>query len=122
MENPPQSFPRSPTLPLDLDALAAKVQALADPPAAIEAVWDGDTEGWFVLLLAVTSEPRAEYPLAVVSHGTDIRLFNEQAPPWPESEEASTIGRALAQRFGVPFHFASPDEPDDLAPRWWDSR
>jgi hypothetical protein len=115
-------FSRSPTAPLDLDALTAKVQALPDPPAAIEAVWDGDTEGWMVDLLAVTSEPRAEYHLAFVQHGTDMRLFNGQVPPWPEAEEADAVGRALADRFGVPFHFASPDRPDDTAPRWWDSR
>jgi hypothetical protein len=117
-----QRFNRSPTAPFDLDALIVKVQALPDPPAAIEAVWDGDTEGWMVDLLAVTIEPRAEYHLALIQHGTDMRLFNGQVPPWPEAEEANTVGRALAERFGVPFHFASPDEPDDTTPRWWDSR
>jgi hypothetical protein len=28
------------------------------------------------------------------------------------------VGRALAEQFGVPFHFASPDRPDDDALRW----
>lgn len=114
-------FGRAPTPPLDLDVLTSKVRALPDQPAAIEAVWDGDTEGWFVLLLAITLDPRAEHDLAVVQAGTDLRVFNGSVPPWPEAEEARTIGQALAERFGVPFHFASPETPDDEAPRWWDS-
>ena len=116
-----QRFTRSPTAPVDLEELTAKVKALPQRPAAIEAVWDGDSEGWMVDLMAVTIEPRAEYRLATVQHGTDIRLFNGEVPPWPEAQEASVIGRGLAERFGVPFHFASPDEPDCFAPRWWDS-
>ena len=114
-------FQRSPTAPLDLEVLAAKVQALPHRPAAIEAVWDGDSEGWFVLLLAITLDPRAEHHLALVQHGTDLRLFNGSVPPWPETEEASTVGQALAERLGVPFHFASAEKPDDEAPRWWDA-
>ncbi|MEU6710643.1 hypothetical protein ABZ897_04105 [Nonomuraea sp. NPDC046802] len=71
-----QRFTRSPTAPLDLDELMANVRALPHAPAAIEALWDGDSEGWMVYLLAVTIEPRAEYHLAIIQHGTDLRLFN----------------------------------------------
>ncbi|WP_245919632.1 hypothetical protein [Actinomadura mexicana] len=113
-------FHRSPTPPLDLEALTDKVQVLARRPAAIEVLWDGDSEGWFVLLLAIMINPRAEHHLATVQHGTDLRVFNGSVPPWPEAAEASAIGKALAERFGVPFHFASPETPDDEAPRWWD--
>ncbi|MFF2566663.1 hypothetical protein [Streptomyces sp. NPDC058084] len=89
--------------------------------AAIEAIWDGDTKGWMVLLQAILKNPQGEVTLDVYRHGTDIRVFNGQVPPWPEAEEAFAIGSALAERCGVPFHFASPDEPDDDAPRWWDA-
>ncbi|MET9257695.1 hypothetical protein [Streptomyces sp. NPDC003717] len=37
--------------------------------------------------------------------------------PHPPSRAAALAGTALAARIGVPFHFASPDEPDDEAPR-----
>ncbi|GII58997.1 hypothetical protein Pth03_73860 [Planotetraspora thailandica] len=115
-----QRFSRSPTAPLDVDTLTVKIRTLPTPPAAIEAVWDGDSEGWFVVLLAVTLEPRAEHHLATAQHGTDIRVFNGEVPPWPEAEEAGVVGQRLAERFNVPFHFASPEMPDDTAPRWWD--
>jgi len=116
-----QRFTRSPTAPLDLDELMAAIQALPREPVAVEALWDGDSEGWMIRLLAVTREPRTEHHLATVQHGTDIRLFNGEVPPWPEALEASTIGRRLAERLGIPFYFASPGRPDNFAPRWWDS-
>jgi len=111
-------FERLPTPPLDLTTLAEQVEALPGRTVAIEALWDGDSEGWFVHLMAHTDVPVAEYRLAIVRHGGDLRLFNGAVPPWPEAREAETVGRALAERFGVPFHFASPDEPDIDAPRW----
>ncbi|MFE3542721.1 hypothetical protein ACFXK0_07095 [Nocardia sp. NPDC059177] len=107
--------------PLDLDTLTDAVAALPMPPDAIEALWDGDSDGWFVCLVAVTAQPRAEHHLAVVRHGTDIRLFDGEVPPWPEAREAADVGSALADRRGVPFHFVSPEAPHQDPPRWWNS-
>ena len=112
-----QCFTRSPTAPLDADELTAEIEALPHEPVAIEAVWDGDSEGWMVRLLAVTIEPRIEHHLATVQHGTDIRLFNGEVPPWPEALEASIVGQRLAERLGISFYFASPEKPDNFAPR-----
>ena len=113
-----QRFERRPTPPLDLTAIAEQVEALPGRTVAIEALWDGDTEGWCVDLMALTDAPAAEYRLATIRHGSDLRLFNGVVPPWPEAREAETVGRTLAEQFGVPFHFASPGQPDDEAPRW----
>ena len=35
-----------PSPPLDIDVLARQVAALPHPPDAIEALWDGDSDGW----------------------------------------------------------------------------
>jgi len=112
------SLERRPTPPLDLTTLTEQVEALPGRTVAIEAMWDGDSDGWCVDLMAHTDAPVAEYRLATVRHGGDLRLFNGTVPPWPEAREAETVGRALAERFGVPFHFAGPDEPEIDAPRW----
>ncbi|GAA2745213.1 hypothetical protein [Kitasatospora cinereorecta] len=102
------------------ETLAALVRALPFRAEAVEAVWDGDTEGWFVVLYAVAADPRAEAELAVVRHGTDLRLFGPGSPRWTEAEAARVLGRTVAQLVGMPFCFAAPDGPDDRAPRWWD--
>jgi hypothetical protein len=101
-----------------LDDLKAK----AASAVAIEALWDGDTQGWFVDLYAVV-EGDAGYEsrrLRSFSHGGDIRLFNGAVPPWPEALEAARIGQCLATLLGVPFHFPSPDHPEDDCPHWWE--
>jgi hypothetical protein len=107
-----------PSPPLDLDVLTEQVAALPHPPEAIEALWDGDSDGWFVCLVAVTLRPKFEHNLAFIRHGTDMRIFNGEVPPWPEALEVTAIGCALADRLGVPFHFASPDDPYIDLPRW----
>jgi len=99
--------------------LARQVAALPHPPDAIEALWDGDSDGWFVCLVAVTLRPKFEHNLAFIGHGTDMRIFNGEVPRWPEALEAEATGRALANRLGVPFYFASPHTPNSELPRWW---
>ncbi|WP_194893429.1 hypothetical protein [Catenulispora pinisilvae] len=110
-----------PEPPRDLPTLIAAVEALPRRPDAIEALWDGDSRGWMTLLLAVTSAPRTEAGLAQIRHGGDLRLFNGQVPPWPEAQEATELGTALARHFDLPFFFHSPDTPELPDVRWWDT-
>lgn len=117
-----------PPSPLTTAELIELADAVTDPVVAVEALWDGDTEGWFVVLVAIVSRPgphRArfdEVPLTVLRHGGDLRLFNGQVPPWPEAQQAIEQGQAVAQHLGLPFHFTSPEEPDVDLPRWWDTQ
>ncbi|WP_331749936.1 hypothetical protein OG529_36105 (plasmid) [Streptomyces longwoodensis] len=100
---------RTPLDPLDVASLAARAAALPGRVAAVEALWDGDTvHDWFVLLVAVLDGPDGEGHLATVY----------QRRGYPAGTAAAKAGRALASHLGVPFHFASPDVPDDEAPRW----
>ncbi|MFE4695859.1 hypothetical protein ACWCPD_27160 [Streptomyces sp. NPDC001935] len=96
--------------PLDLPSLAARAEELPGRIAAIEALWDGDTvHDWFVVLVAVLDDPAGDGHLATV--------LQRRGGPRPGTA-AAEAGRALADLLGVPFHFASPDVPDDEAPRW----
>ncbi|MET8811903.1 hypothetical protein ABZW47_07860 [Streptomyces sp. NPDC004549] len=101
---------RRPPDPLDTPSLTARAAALPGRVIAIEAVWDGDTvHDWFVVLLAILDTPPGESPLATIHHRRDA--------PSPATR-ATEAGSALAAHLDVPFHFASPDVPDDEAPRW----
>jgi hypothetical protein len=102
------------------------IRAEGKPLAAIEAVWDGDTNGWFVVMELVFTGPSPQHArftskgaVWLRGGGGDTRLFNGVVPPWPEAALAKEIGATLSKEYGVPFHFASPDQPDDDAPRWW---
>jgi hypothetical protein len=79
-------------------------------PKAIQAYWDGDTHGWFVILAAVD-----ERVIAVIREGGDIRLFDGTVPPWPEAVLAKQVGEEIAARFGIPFWFPAVDHPEDDA-------
>ncbi|MET7981855.1 hypothetical protein [Streptomyces sp. NPDC005281] len=95
---------------LDVSSLAARAAAFPGRVAAVEALWDGDTvHDWFVVLVAVMDDPDGEGHLAIV----------HQRPRGPRpGTAAAEAGRALADLLEVPFHFPSPDVPDDEVPRW----
>lgn len=112
---------RTPESPLDLESLAARAAGAEGGVVVIEAVWDGDTvHDWFVDLLAVTTDPAGELRLATIYRSTAQRHYGDEdfGALHPSAAAADRIGRALADHLAVPFHFASPDTPDDQVPRW----
>ncbi|GAA1642617.1 hypothetical protein [Actinoplanes couchii] len=116
---------RRPDDPLDLESLVFRAAGIRQRIVAIEAVWDGDTvHDWFVRLLAVLDpapgeQVLGEQVLAVIPWGAAERYLGDvDSPGHPSAVAAERSGRALAEHLGVPFHFGSPDQPDDEAPRW----
>jgi hypothetical protein len=89
---------------------------------AIEALWDGDSDGWMLTVHLVTrAEGRyATHWLGRLRHGSDFRLFEGRVPPWPESVVAQAAGNELARTLGLPFYFPSPDQPDIDCPHFWE--
>ncbi|MGW6413767.1 hypothetical protein [Streptomyces sp. NPDC055055] len=138
---------RTPDSPLDQESLVARAAGCPGRIVAIEAVWDGDTvHDWFVNLLALTDDPVGERALATVYRGTAERYLEAERTDaargagteaattsevrrrqrgggavrgrrHPSAAVAEQVGGALAAALSVPFHFASPDDPDDTAPR-----
>ena len=104
---------------MSLHDATARLSHLSDTVVAIEALWDGDSSGWFVFLCAVTSDGGSHH-LTTISDGGDIRLINGEVPPWPEAEAARHMGTRLAAQFNVDFYFPSPSHPEDRCPRWID--
>jgi len=90
-------------------------------PVCIQALWDGDTSGWFLVLSAVIKKGVENYDalyLTKISKGGDIRLFKGEVPPWPEAVVGNEVGNKLARELEVDFFFPSPEEPDDDCPTW----
>ena len=113
-------------LVVTLTELREKIAATDGNVVAFEALWDGDTSGWFVCLSAILDQPSDQHPgytslfLCCWQEGGDIRLFNGQVPPWPEAVKAAELGQALADEHGAPFYFPSPHVPDDACAVWWE--
>lgn len=108
----------------DLQATASEI---TEPIVAIEAIWDGDTAGWYIVLLAIvtrtgpTGARLGEVQLGSYrNRGGDFRLFCGDVPPWPEAQAATRDGTRLAEALAVPFHFSSPTTPTLDPARWWD--
>jgi uncharacterized protein YjbI with pentapeptide repeats len=124
--------------PCELNKYYDKIAKLKETVRAIEAYWDGDSSGWFVVLVAIAEvkgSTERHYVEADIStfqgKSGDFRLFSGQgfvprrrAGPtqWPEAEEAYAYGRALAEKLSVPFYFPAYIKPSDNYPRWWDAQ
>jgi hypothetical protein len=102
---------------------------------ALEVLWDGDTQGWWLRIELVTetksksgwwswTRTEPEYSrtalLDTLRYGGDIRLFQGKVPPWPEAIVAQRAGPKVAQALGLDLYFPSPDDPDDDCPGWSD--
>lgn len=103
-----------------------RIERLGGKPIAVEAQWDGDTQGWFLMMFVVItikkgilqSKKIETHHLGNISLGDDFRVFNGTVPPYPEATLATEIGEQLEKRFGLEFFFPSPQIPDDGCPRW----
>ncbi|MDF1665984.1 MAG: hypothetical protein P1V97_29780, partial [Planctomycetota bacterium] len=98
--------------------LANQLQSQA---RVLEALWDGDSQGWCLELFLTTvdnsgSEKRSHFES--LNYGSDLRLFNGQVPPWPESIVAQGLGARLSQEFNCVIWFPSPEHPDDDCPAY----
>ena len=114
---------------LNRDELFEAVRELPPGIAVIEALWDGDSNGWMVRLVAIekiADDQFKEHYLATIGHFKGEihdfnRAFRGETPPYPEGLFMQKIGQEVADYLGVPFHFPSPEKPAlDEVPRWVD--
>jgi len=79
-------------------------------PTVLEALWDGDTEGWFLILHLYVEKGwllgKKEEIIYMGTLGyTAAKMMNE----W---------GSRAAEKYGLTFYFPAGDEPDDDCPGW----
>lgn len=103
------------------DDLCTKIAAIGGRPLALEAVWDGDTEGWYLCLTVYTRGGRntyGEHFLGTVEPGADFILPDGVSSLCVESFLANQWGQMAAVQYGLEFYFPSSDEYTDDCPRW----
>jgi hypothetical protein len=96
------------TAEITREGMLDAIKRLPEELVAIEAQWDGDTQGWFIALAAIT---RDLVHFGYQAH--NLRAFGDAGT-------AKAMGQELAQHFCVAFYFPSPDHPEDQCPRWWE--
>ena len=105
------------------DNLDAEIQKYKRP-LVLEALWDGDTKGWFLILNLYIKTGKLFWKkqepkhLGIVRFGGDIRLFNGEVPAWPEAELTKQWGQLAIEKYDLTFYFPSDKEPDDDCPAW----
>jgi hypothetical protein len=106
-----------------LDSLERALLQVSGTPKVLEALWDGDTQGWFLYLSVYVEQGvwplkrTVRHDLGTVVLGTDLRLFNGQVPPWPEAELVKMFVQQTQAKYGLTLYLPS-EEPDDECPRW----
>jgi hypothetical protein len=106
--------------------LESQIKKVPGKPLVLEALWDGDTDGWSIYINLYTQTRKFfskiinRATLGIISFGGDIRLFTGQVPKWPEAELAKALGQQAMGKFGVTFYFPSDNEPDDDCPTWFE--
>ncbi|MGI4736202.1 MAG: hypothetical protein ACRYG7_13580 [Janthinobacterium lividum] len=106
-----------------VDSLERALAQVSGTPKVLEALWDGDTQGWYLYLNVYVT--RGIWPLkrsvchdlGTVMLGTDLRLFTGQVPPWPEVELVKTFVKQTQAKYGLTLYLPA-EEPDDECPRW----
>ncbi|WP_147243334.1 hypothetical protein [Chitinophaga flava] len=108
------------------EELDKEIQKAGGKPLVLEALWDGDTQGWYLILSLYIEtgvlfwKKQEVVQLGTVSFGGDIRLFNGAVPAWPEAELTKEWGQKAIKKYGLTFYFPSDKEPDDNCPGWTD--
>lgn len=107
--------------PSTLHSLLANLQTTAARPVAVEADWDGDSDGWFVRLKVAIIDAQGR-DVRIVRHiDRELAAKNPDhaTQRWPEAVAAAAAGEELAAALGVPFYFPSPRYPELDCPDWW---
>lgn len=106
------------------EILTEAIERIPGRPIVLEALWNGDTEGWFIIFNLYSNSGKLFWKrerkdnLGIVTLGGDIRLFSGEVPEWPEAELAKFLGQKAIEKYGLTFYFPSNKEPDENCPSW----
>lgn len=104
------------------EILDEAIKKAGGKPTVLEALWDGDTQGWYLLLSLYTVSgifpfKRTKYHFlgtVGVPEGMPVSTKGR----WTEAELADQFGNKAAQKYNLTFYFPSKKDADDDCPRW----
>ncbi|MFY0525856.1 hypothetical protein ACN28I_22825 [Archangium gephyra] len=85
-------------------------------PLVLEALWDGDTTSWILVLSAILPGASRAHP-----RFTEVHLVSMRGSGEPVIAVAQELGRMAHARWNIPLYFPALEPPDIDPPRWWDT-
>jgi hypothetical protein len=107
---------------ITFEILDDEIKKIGGKPIVLEALWDGDTQGWFLRLYIyietgyLLSKKVTRHSLGYISLGTDFRLFS--GGEWTEAFLAKEFGQKTIAKYNLEFYFPSSEHPDEDCPEW----
>ncbi len=106
------------------EVLEHTIKQISGQPTVLEALWDGDSQGWYLLFYLYTkpshafSKQATRHFLGEVSVSEGMGQFtNEQ---WAVPELAKQLGEKAIEKYNLTFYFPSPKDADNNCPKWTD--
>ncbi len=106
----------------DFETLDAAIKKAGGQPKVLEALWDGDTEGWSLCLSLYTEtqisliKTQEEHFLGPIVLSIDQRL--NCGAVWTEAIFSKELAAQAVEKYGLTFYFPSPNHPDLDCPSW----
>jgi len=104
------------------DILDDEIKKVRGKPTVLEALWDGDTQGWYLLLFIykvsghLFLKKESRHFLGVVSVTDEMEDYVNDK--WTVAEFASYLGKKAKEKYNLVFYFPSEKDPDSDCPKW----
>jgi len=95
------------------EILDQEIQKIKGKPVVLQALWDGDTSGWWLSLSLYAENPSVSRDLAWHYLG-HVESYDGK----PKETFAKELGAKAVKKYGLEFYFPSPDDADDGCPDW----
>jgi hypothetical protein len=99
-----------------------RIQKLGWRPQFIEALWDGDTQGWFLNIAVSAKRDDGTFDKAFLwclrGGGGDFRLFAGTVPPYPEVAIGRHLLDEISKEYGIESYFPSEGTDDSYVYFW----
>ena len=98
-----------------------KIKYLNNQPCAVQAIWDGNAQGWLLKIEAIIEQGKHCDAIKIADlqdKEGDLRLVNKIVPSWPEADFSIDLGQDIERELLIPFYFPSSDKPNNDCPNW----